>query len=288
MSTTHSFAALILLALVSTSHGQFSAAFFQDEAYWGDGKAEFNTYEAQLVRYGQPRPSEVIHILVREPFSNRELVKAEPGSSGGSYPVIKLNQILRIPTGVYVYQQMHSAFWRTDSGRLVKATLTSNDSCGNTYKEFRALTGPMAWFGGGWRYEWRTYWEGASAGAETIRAAGDAIFYDELPVRVRTIDFGGGSGEFVVSMAPTIIGSKKGEVKFSPATVKWVTGAQAITVEVAHAAGMDRFSLDGKAPHFLREWQQADGGRLTLRRSVKLDYWNYNKVGDAERAFAKP
>jgi hypothetical protein len=278
--------AVFLLALVCTSRGQFRADFFQDETYWGDGKAEFSTYDAQQVRYGQPRPSEVLHILVREPFSNREVVKAEPGSAGGSYPVIKLNQILRIPTGVYVYQQMHSAFWRADSGRLVKATLTSNDSCGNTYKEFRALAGLLAWVGAGWRYEWRTYWEGMSAGNETVRGGKDAIFYDELPVRVRTIDFAKGSGEFVVPLAPTIIRSKKDDVKFSPATVKWVAGAQTIDVEVAHAAGTDRFTLETKAPHLLREWQQADGGRLKLRKSLKLDYWNHNKLGDEGRLSA--
>lgn len=284
-----SLAAGIVFALIASGEAQFRPEFFQDEAYWGDGKAEFNTYDAQQVRYGQPRPSEVLHILVREPFSNRELVKAEPGSPGGSYPVIKLNQILRIPTGVYVYQQMHSAFWRADSGRLVKATLTSNDSCGNTYKEFGALAGPASWLGAGWRYEWRTYWEGMSAGEKAVRAGKDAIFYDELPVRVRTLDFAKGSGEFVVPLGPTIISSKKGIVTFSPATVKWAAGAQTVDVQVIHPAGTDRFTLDTKAPHLLREWQQAEGGRLKLRRSLKLDYWNHNKLGDEERlSAAKP
>ena len=277
-------ALLFLLALSAVARAQFTAAWLHDETYWGDGKAEFSTYEAQQVRYGQPRPSEVLHILVREPFSNRELVKAEPGSKGGSYPVIKLNQILRIPTGLYVYQQMHSAFWRADRGALVKATLTSNDSCGNTYKEFRALTGLAALAGRGWSYEWRTYWEGMSAGQATVRAGGDAIFYDELPLRVRTIDFARGSGEFTVRLAPSIIRSKKDEVKFAPATVRWVAGAETIGIEVAQAGGTDRFTLDARPPHLLREWQQADGGRLRLLRHLKIDYWNYNQLGDAEKA----
>lgn len=275
---------VFLLSLAATSLAQFSPAFFSDDAYWGDGKAEFNTYDAQQVRYGAARPSEVLHILVREPFSNRELVKAESGSAGGSYAVIKLNQILRIPTGIYVYQQMHSAFWRADSGRLVKATVTSNDSCGNTYKEFRVLAGLAALAGRGWTYEWRTYWEGMSAGEETVRAGADAIFYDELPVRVRTIDFTrGDAGGFPVPLAPTIIRSKKDDVQFASAQVNWKRAGETIVVEVAHADGADRFTLDPKPPHLLREWQQADGGRLRLRQSLKIDYWNYNKPGDAER-----
>ena len=55
--------------------GQFAPEFVQNASYWNDGKAEFNIYDAKIVRYGQPRQSEVLHILVREPFdpeANRE------------------------------------------------------------------------------------------------------------------------------------------------------------------------------------------------------------------------
>ena len=270
------------------ARAQFGSRWLQDEKYWGDGKAEFNIYDAQEVRYGQPRASEVIHILVREPFSKRDLVKAEPASKAGTYPVLKLNQILHVPTGVYVYQQMHSAFWRADSGALVKATLTSNDSCGNTYKEFRALAGPAAWFGGGWRYEWRTYWEGASAGEETVRAPKDAVFYDELPMRVRTIDFGAAQTPFEIQLAPSVIRSKKDDVKFAPASVAWSRAGHDLVVKVTAGKLTDEFLLDGEAPHRLREWRMSDGGKLTLRRSLKIDYWNYNKPGDLERALGGP
>ena len=276
-----------LLLSTASARAQFTSAWLHDDAYWGDGMAEFSIYDAQQVRYGQPRESEVTHILVREPFSDRDLVKAEPGTRGGTFPVIKLNQILHIPTGLYTYQQMHSAFWRADTGALVKATLTSNDSCGNTYKEFRALPGLRALAGPAWRYEWRTYWEGMSAGDTTVRATKNAVFYDELPLRVRTLDFASdGTAEF--PLAATIIRSKADAVSFAPARIKWTRAADAIVVEVVHAAGTDRFTLDPKPPHLLLKWQQADGGQLTLRRSLKIDYWNYNKLGDKERALAQP
>ncbi len=276
--------ATLLLLFAATAHAQFSASFLQDEKYWGDGKAEFNFYDAEEVRYGQPRKSEVIHILVREPFSDRDLVKAEANTRGGTYPVIKLNQILHIPTGVYVYQQMHSAFWRCESGALVKATLTSNDSCGNTYKEFRALGGLAGLLNNGWRYEWRTYWEGMSAGEEKISAEKGVIFYDELPLRVRTIDFSNGAGAFATAIAPTIINSKRDQVAFSTAAVDWTVRTDEIRVRVTIGGKNDDFQLDAKAPHLLREWKKSDGGSLKLRKSLKIDYWNYNKPGDLERA----
>ncbi len=279
--------ALLLLAFVTTASAQFSAAFLQDEKYWGDGKAEFNFYDAVEMRYGQPRKCEVIHILVREPFADRDLVKAEANTRGGTYPVIKLNQILHIPTGLYVYQQMHSAFWRCDTGALVKATLTSNDSCGNTYKEFRALGGLRGLMNAGWRYEWRTYWEGMSAGEENIAAENGAIFYDELPLRVRTIDFTNGAGAFATAVAGSVINSKRDQIRFAGGSVEWSAKPDSIAVRVKVGERQDDFALDPKPPHRLREWKKSDGGSLKLRRSLKLDYWNYNKLGDLERALSE-
>ncbi|MEO7319257.1 MAG: hypothetical protein ABIZ56_09740 [Chthoniobacteraceae bacterium] len=275
---------VFIVGIGASARAQFSAAWLQDEKYWGDGKAEFNIYDAEEVRYGHPRKCEVIHVLVREPFAERDLVKAEAKTPGGTYPVIKLNQILHIPTGVYVYQQMHSAFWRSDTGELVKVTLTSNDSCGNTYKEFRAIGGLRGLLRLGWRYEWRTYWEGMSAGEEIVDAPAKAVFYDELPMRVRTIDFSNGAGAFATAIAPTIIGSKRDQITFASASVEWTVHPDAIAVRVTIDAKHDDFLLEPKSPHVLRDWKKSDGGSLTLRRSLKLDYWNYNQPEDMKRA----
>ena len=91
------------------------------------------------MRYGTPRQCEVLHILVREPFDSKQGVKPDDAKRADVTNVLKLNQILDVPTGLYVYQQMHSNFWRVDDARLAKFSLTSNDSCGNTYKEARTF-----------------------------------------------------------------------------------------------------------------------------------------------------
>lgn len=285
---------VVFIVLVSGwsvgARAQFTAALLQDERYWGDGKAEFNIYDAQEMRYGKPRACEIIHVFVREPFADRELVKAEPGSKAGTFPVLKLNQILNVPTGLYSYQQMHSAFWRGDSGELIKSTLTSNDGCGNTYKEFRALGGLRGLIGRGFSYEWRTYWEGMSAGTQRIAVERGAIFYDELPWRVRTIDFSNKAGAFATAIAPTIIHSKRGSLAFEVSSVEWAVRPDEIAVRVERqfkdGAQRDDFVLEPHHPHRVREWRKADGSTLKLQRSLKLDYWNYNQPGDKERAEA--
>src|SRR4051794_5240828 len=126
-----------LLLIASPAFAQFSPVLLQNDSYWGDGKAEFDLYDAQITRDGAPRPCEVLHILVREAMDPKQFVKAENPKQPDAVPVLKLNQILHLPIGLYVHQQMHSNFWRIDNAQLLKFSMTGSDSIGNTYKEGR-------------------------------------------------------------------------------------------------------------------------------------------------------
>ena len=260
---------------------QFSPALLQNNNYWNDGKAEFNIYDAQITRYGIKRPCEVLHILVREPFDPKQVVKPEGTPRPDAIPVLKLNQILHVPTGLYVYQQMHSSFWRVDNAELLKFSLTSNDSCGNTFKEARRNGDQLT-------YEYRTYWDGMAEGKETIAQPKDGYFYDELPWLVRTIDFSKPTREFTIQLAGSIINSKKDTIAFKPAKISFELSEKKIEVSVTHGGGTDRFTLDRDGPNLLREWTAADGSHYKMKRNLKVDYWNYNKPGDRERALANP
>ncbi len=270
-------AAFCLSLGTSAALAQFNSAFIENGSYWNDGKSEFNIYDSQIVRYGQPRQTEILHILVREPFDLKQGVKPDDWQRPGTIPVLKMNQVLQIPTGLYVYGQMHSNFWRADNGRLAKFSLTSNDSCGNTYKEARRSAEIF-------RYEWRTYWDGMAAGSEKATLPPNGFFYDELPLRVRTIDFSKPEGDFEIQLAPTIIDSKIDKLAWKPAQVRYESTDRAIYVTVTHEGGSDRFMLDRDFPHLLRTWQAADGSQLRLKRSLKVDYWNYHGLGDRKRA----
>ena len=272
---------LLGLLMAGNAFAQFTPDLLQNNSYWGDGKAEFNIYDAQIMRYGQPRPCEVLHILVREPFDPKQLVKPDDWKRPETIAVLKLNQILHVPTGIYVYQQMHSNFWRVDNAQLLKFSLTSNDSCGNTFKEARRTADQFV-------YEYHTYWDGMADGKENIALPPNGYFYDELPWRVRTIDFSKPAGEFEVQLAGTTINSKKDNFAFKPATISFTSTEKTIDVSVQHPAGVDHFILDHDGPHLLRQWTAADGSRLKMKRNLKLDYWNYNKPGDRERALADP
>ena len=266
---------------LAAASAQFSPALLQDNAYWNDGKAEFSIYGGEITRYGTPRSSEVLHILVREPFDPKQFVKPDDSNRPETVQVLKMNQILHVPTGLYVYQQMHSNLWRVDTGQLAKFSLTSNDSCGNTYKEARR-TGEQAM-----TYDWHTYWDGMAGGTEDITPPKNGHFYDELPWLVRTIDFSK-KEPFEIQLSGTTINSKKDSFNFQPAKISFTANERTIEVTVEHARGRDLFTLDRDPPHLLREWKAADGSHLKMKRNLKVDYWNYNKPGDRERALNNP
>src|ERR1017187_7043844 len=242
--------ALFLCAKIAAA--QFTSTLLQNNSYWNDGKAEFNIYDAQIAREGIPRPCEVLHILVREPFDPKQFVKPEGPPRPDMIAVLKLNQILRVPTGLYVYQQMHSSFWRVDNAKLLKFSLTSSDSCGNTYKEARRNDDQLS-------YEYHTYWDGMAEGKENIAQPANGYFYDELPWLARTIDFSKPAGEFEVQLAGSTINSKKDNIAFKPAKISFKSTEKTIDVSVEHAAGVDHFILDRDGPYLLREWNVADG-----------------------------
>ncbi|HSV61904.1 MAG TPA: hypothetical protein VLH83_01050 [Chthoniobacterales bacterium] len=267
--------------LANSALAQFTPAFLQNNSYWGDGKAEFNIYDAQIVREGAPRPCEVLHIFVREAFDPKQLVKPNNVSQPDAVQVLRLNQILHVPMGLSVHQQMHSSFWRVDNAQLLKFSLTSSDSIGNTYKEARRDNDQFA-------YEYHTYLDGMASARETVALPANGYFYDELPWLVRTIDFQKPSTPFEVQLAGTAIHSNKDSFVFKPAKISFKSTEREIDVAVEHTAGTDHFILDRDFPNLLRQWNAADGSRLNMKRSLKVAYWNYNKPGDREKALADP
>ncbi len=270
------FLSLQVLASVALSSVALASPFvdtlLRDESVWGDGQAEYSFYDATEVRYGVPRESEVRHILVRENFLPNTKVKADDWQTIGAYPVIKLNQIVRVPTGVYRYDQMHSGFWNAETGKLEKFSLASIDSCGNSYKEGRIDRNRLT-------YDANTYWEDMDRVHREVNLPESGLFYDELPFKLRLLDWGNVT-DFVAPLTGSVINSKADGLAFAPAefTVDVTEEFKRVTVE--HAGGKDIFEFEPESPYRLRSWTKADGGSLKLKGSGRLDYWNHNAPGD--------
>ena len=71
---------------------------------WYDGRAEINLYDATLVMYGESRQAdELAHIFVTESHDPELLVKADDWRRPGLVPVLKLNYVRSVRTGVYQF-----------------------------------------------------------------------------------------------------------------------------------------------------------------------------------------
>jgi len=261
---------LILASGAARGADPFSADLLRDRL-WDDGKAEYDVYDALEVREGAPRPARVVVLIVKEPFNARLAVKADRPPATD---VLKMNQVIDVPTGVFAFHQMHSSFWDRATGALVKFSLTSNDFCGNTFKEGRID-------GGSLRFLFHTYWDGEADGERRFRVPSGAVFLDELPMKLRTLARFD-PAQYSISLFPSVISSRMGNPVFAPATIRVLSAGLdgAIRVEVAHRSGVERFVFQKAPPHVLASWTRSDGGTLKLKKSLRLDYWNHHAPGD--------
>lgn len=264
---------------------QFSPAFPQNDSYWANGKAEFNIYDAQIVRDGQVRPCEAFIIFGREFIDAKTLARVDDTKKADALSTIRMNQIFTVSRGLFVEQQSLIANWRLDLLSLAHLSVVGGDTTGNLSRrvEEKREGNSSNWF-----FIYNTHRDGAGFDRLVPPLTGPAIFYDELPLRVRMIDFSQAKGEFEIQLAPSLINSKKESVIFRPAKVNFTTSERKIDISVRHMGGTDQFTLDGWFPFLLREWTAADGSRWKMKRSLKVDYWNYHKPGDRERALKDP
>lgn len=237
------------------------------------GKAEFNIYDATIMRYGQPRKGTVTHIWVKEPWNAKAGTKWD-GDGQGDYEVIKMIQVISYPTGMYRYEQMWSGFWKRDSADLVKWSLTHHEACGNTFKQARIAEDKAD-------YVHFSYFEGHGEGGTEVAIPEGAVFYDELPLKLRLLVHPGLQEPVTLPLFPTVIHAKSDPMQPTPATIRQTRrGKGEIEFEVAHTGGTDRLVYETKAPFKLLRWEMADGSNLSLRKSLFTDYWNQNQPGD--------
>ncbi|MCF3649483.1 hypothetical protein [Synoicihabitans lomoniglobus] len=265
------FLTLCCVAL-GASAAPFSSKLLKDDAFWGDGNAEVVVFDAKEKRYGTLRETEIRHILVREDFAADHQVKADDWRATGAYPVIKLNQVITVPTGSYRYDQGHSSFWRQRDGALIKFASTTNDSCGLSYKQGNLTRN-------GWRYRAFTYWEGMSEVDKTARAPSGGLLYDELPFRLRQIDFGKVT-LFEAPLMESVIDSKADQLRWAPAAFAVERTPRGWRVTVTHERGTDRLTFDREYPHVMVGWQRWDGSSLQRRHAIRIPYWQLNQPGD--------
>jgi len=219
-------------------------------------------------------------------------VKSE--GAGPAIAGLKQNQLLTFQTGVYPYRYMNTLLWSESTGQLLKASMTSQEWCGQTSKTFTSsgLVGRM---------NYSSYWEGEGQGSLAVVIPADSgfsrsILYDELPLLVRSQE---AENFRQIHVFPLLMSSqvfkpdsdiygKRRTPAFEPASwsvesVRAPGNRDAWKITVKHGAAMqltDEFLIEKSANRTLLAWKRSDGGELVLKRHTFSDYWKRNKPGD--------
>ena len=257
---------------------------FAANSLWDDGRAEIDAYQASMRRYGVPRLMTAYLIVVKEDFSKKQLVKADPDHDPADlFTVLKLNHVINYQTGIYSYHQMASCFFDRSTMDLVKLSLTSNEWCGNTYKEFTRR-------GGRGSLHLRTYWDGMAEATHEVPVGPDVVFYDQLPLWIRSLPQTPGTTRSL-RLLPSEIDSKGSKPEPRPATLTAVTAEEVLVVPAGLFRTVrwdlkigdtrpDTFWTARDEPYVLVAWDRADGSGYRLKWTQRLAYWKLNHPGD--------
>jgi hypothetical protein len=239
---------------------------------WNDGLAEVAHYAAKRMQYGKARMFEAVLITVSEDFNRAHFAKAEPPyQKKNLLPVLKLNIVLQYDTENYPYSFLSSVFVdRQDPTAIVKLTNSSQEWCGNTFKELKT------WGGGVWLI-YHSYWDEEGDGAKALDWKPGDLAEDQLPLALRGLRFAAGV-EVKTRLLPSQISNRATRIELLPATIR-VQGQENVgpvaTWKVAVNAGelKQTYWMEAAAPHIMVKMVSSDGREFVLKKRSRRAYW---------------
>ncbi|MFQ5927323.1 MAG: hypothetical protein ACE5MH_07810 [Terriglobia bacterium] len=263
-----------------TAGSAVGAAFdpgWSQAVLWDDGQAEVGLYLARRPQYGKIRTFEAMLIVVKEDFTPPLYVKADPPYAGKSLvPVLKLNFVQSYWTENYPYHFLTSVFVRRDDPtRLVKLTNSSQEWCGNTFKEVKAWRRPA-------ELVFHSYFDGEGDGVRRLELGPGVLLEDQLPLALRGLRFVPGA-RVRTRLYPSVISNNlRRPLRLVDAEIR-VVGKEAVRTphgraqawRVAVEAGKlkQTYWFASAEPHELLKMESSDGRELVLKQLTRKPYW---------------
>ena len=265
--------------VISTSVG---ASNFYD--YWGDGKAELSSYHVLQPRYGEMREGYGVMIFVTEDIHEKTLIKVEsPTPEDERLYMLKLNSVLKFPTGIYDYSVMTSVFSQVEGEKhafdLRKISLSAQEWCGHVFDEV-LLRGDTI------KGHLNSYFE--SEGRRDYRLSRPDAFEseDHLLIRIRELkepflD----SGEVrEMEILPSLWSFRMthrpheivaGRVQKGAVELVEIAGDTLAAVRWEWSIGLRQRTLwtEKAYPHRILKWEDGDGGSGEVMRTIRVPYW---------------
>ncbi len=253
---------------------------WRHDPLWDDGNAELCAYEVEWPRYGHTFTGRALLVLVKEPWDPEQNVKADSSRPSG-FDVLKLNHVRDVPTGVYTYHQLASAFLRRDDGRLVKLATSSAEACGLTTAQ-KVNGGPLSV---------HSYFDGAAD--REVLWPDDAVAEDALPALLR--DWVDSTADAAppaqLLVFPTLLDSKL--AKLAPRRLHLgrrdagevdVPGGrfEAVELRLTGDGEWRSYRFERATPHRLLDFESSDGTHYRMSKCGRVRYWEMHDPGDEE------
>ena len=263
-------------------------------AYWGDGKAELNTYQVVQPRYGELRQGHGVLVFVTEDLNRNTLIKVEtPTPAQDRRYALKLNNVLKFNTGIYDYSVMTSVFSFVESQggkgfEFAKVSLTAQEWCGHVFDEVRLAPD-------GLRGRLLSYFEAEGNRDYRLEHTNAFASEDHLLIRIRELQ-----GEIMQSGD-----SRQVELLPSLWQLRRTHADHALVSAVLHKGQVEQLHRGGRServvpwrwtvgegkrsvtvwvgadyPHRIVRWRSSEGGSGELLTSIRQPYWKLNSNVD--------
>lgn len=283
-----------MFAFVLTAALLFSGAPKDFWNFWGDGKAELSSYKIKISRYGELREGYSVLVFVTEDIHRQTRIKVESADvpQKDRVPVLKLNRIIKFPTGIYDYSVMTSTFSAVESelGRApfqpMKISFTAQEWCGHVMQ----MLIPHEKEAG---FTLHSYFQREGDQQRKLALPENAVYEDNLPIWIREL-----KGEVLapgekrtITILPAMwsLRSRHAEVAFVDGWIQKEAGEKLAfkdesiqtwkwTWQVGNR--QEVYWVEKAYPRRIMKWQSSDGGEGVLQESMRLPYWSLHDNDD--------
>ena len=250
-------------------HGAYSDLYDYEWAMnklWEDGNAEVVHYDAEMVIYGRARKFDFVHLTVKEAFNEAFNVKTNDYDRSDLFSVMKVNKFARLETENYPYHFLTSLFFRRERPDVLhKMTHTTQEWCGNTFKQF--VVKPE-----GYEYKYNSYFDGYGDGKTEFNGKG-LVWEDQLSYVLRTLKFSDGLS-FRQKVVESQINNKTEIPTVYEAVFSVRDSGENWRVEVTLEEGKaNTYAFQKEYPNLMVQQRSWNGHHLTFRSVERYQYW---------------
>ncbi|MBK0383877.1 hypothetical protein I5M32_12990 [Pedobacter sp. SD-b] len=252
---------------------QYFNAQWANNKLWYDGLAEVAVYDAQKTVYNKQRNFEYTFITVAEDFNKKFRVKTDDYERKDLYKIMKVNAFASLQTENYPYHYLTSMFFYFDKPwEMDKMTASSQEWCGNTFKEYLNN-------GKDYLMDYHSYFDEEGDGNRKISTM--ILFEDQLHYSLRALNFKAGL-TFDSEILESQITNRIGKLRTYKAKLTVNDGkddvANRSTWKVIVQLSPQKtnvYYFDKSYPNILVKQHTWDGLNLELKKTSRYAYWKH-------------